>query len=40
MIKKIYILIFLIMLIASTNALPFGNETQDLVIESGSFKMM
>ena len=40
MIKKTLILIFLFILIASTNALPFGNETEDAVIESGSFKMM
>ncbi len=40
MIKKLSILIFLLILIASTNAIPFGNETQDAVIQSGSFKMM
>lgn len=40
MIKKLSILIFLLMLIACTNAIPFGNETQNSVIQSGSFKMM
>ena len=40
MIKKLSILIFLIILLTCTNAIPFGNETQDAVILPGSFKMM
>ena len=40
MIKKTFILLFIIALIATTNALPFGNETQDVTIQSGTFKMM
>jgi len=40
LIKKITILIFFLILLVSTNAIPFGNETEDAVIESGSFKMM
>ncbi len=40
MIKKLSILIFLIILISCTNAIPFGNETQDAVILPSSFKMM